>query len=129
MNAVTTCSTANDHHKIAGLGMLEAFLTRNQPDIAAEHQRIRQVTIIKIQRPVDRRYPHPVTIVPHTGDHALHDPPRVQHALRHIFQLHVRPGKAENIRIRHRLGAHARPHRVADHTTDTCRRSAVRVQR
>ena len=129
VDTVPAGSSADHDNQVSGLRILETFFTRDQPDVAAEHQRVGQIPVVKIQRPVHRRNTHAVAVIPHARDHAFHNPPGMQYAFGHLFQFHIRPGKTENIRIGHRFGAHAGSHRVADHTTDAGCRPAVGVQR
>ena len=129
MNTIPAGPAADNHNKIAALRIFKTFILIHQPDIAAEHQRVGHISVIEINRTVNRRYPHPVTVITNTANHTLHNPPRMQYTLGYFIQLLVRQTKTEYVRVGDRLCTHARPHRVANHTADTSGRSAVRVER
>ena len=79
MNPVSAGPPTGDHDSIARPGLLGNPISRDQPDAAAEDQRIGQVALIEVNRSVDRGNPHAVAVVAHSANHAFEHPPRMKH--------------------------------------------------
>ena len=129
VNAVPSRLSADNHQQIPRLRMRKTLITRYQPDIAAEHKRIGHIPLVEIDRPVNSRDTHPVSIITHPADNTFHNALRMQNALRNILKLRIGRRKTEHIGIRDGFGTEPRSHRVTDNPADTGRRTAVRVQR
>ena len=109
---------AEGHNQVVGPRLFEGMLAGNQADVAAEDQRVADVPLVEVDRPVDRGNPHPVAVVPHAADHPPHHPPRMQHSWRQLLGRHIGRGEAEDVRVANRLGPHAGAERIADDAAD-----------
>ncbi len=128
MYSVSACSAADDHDQISCLWIIEAFVLVYQADVAAIDQRISQVSIVEINCTVDRWYSHSVAIVANTGHDALHNSSGVQNSFGDVLEFLVGLAEAKYIRVGDWSCAHAGRHWVANHTSDTRGRPAVRVE-
>ena len=65
VNPVSSGSSSHNDYQIAGLLILEALVFIHNADVAAEYQRVGYISVIEIDRPVNRGYPHSVAVIPH----------------------------------------------------------------
>ncbi len=128
MNTVSSRPAPDHDDNVAALLMLEALVFIHQADITAVHQWISKVPLVEINSTVDRRDAHPVAVITNAGNHTLHNPSRMKHALGYFFEFFIRWPETENIGVGYGFSAESRAHRVANNSADSCCRSAVRVQ-
>ena len=82
VDAVATGAPAEQNDSVAGPGGLADAVSRDQPDAAAEHQRVGEVPLVEVHRPVDRGNPHAVAVVADAGDDAFENARGMQHPAR-----------------------------------------------
>ena len=128
VNAVAARAAADGDDQIAGLRLLERLVARNQPDVAAEDQRIAEVAVVEVHRAVDRGNAHAVAVVAHARDDAAAS--RAADAARPAAARPTacRAGRSRTRRCCRRLGAQARAEDVADHAAEARVRAAVRLE-
>ncbi len=66
--------------------LLVRLVARQQPHVAAIHERIAQIPLVEIHGAVDRRNPHAIAVIAHALDDAAHHAPRMQHARRQVAE-------------------------------------------
>ena len=118
MNAVASRASADHHGQVARQAVLERLVARHDADDAAIDERVAQVAVVEVERPVGRGNAHAVAVVANAADHAAHDALGVQYALRQLRHVGVRRREAEDIGVHHRPGAQARTHGIADAAAD-----------
>src|SRR5436309_3307670 len=120
MNPIATGAATDRHDEIAGLRLLVRLIARQETDIAAVHERIAQIALVKVHGTIDCRNSHPIAIVADALDYATHHSTRMNHPGRQRASLlRIRRSEAKYIRAANRLRAHAGAHEVADHAADT----------
>ena len=72
VDAIASRSTTDCDNVIARLSFFKRLVARNDSNVAAINKRISQITIVKIDRSVDGRNPHAVTVVSNAGHNSLH---------------------------------------------------------
>jgi hypothetical protein len=70
VNAIAAGASAHDDDGVADGGLVD-FVARDQPDAAAENQRIADVAIVEIDRAVDGGDAHAVAVIANAGDDLL----------------------------------------------------------
>src|SRR5262245_39686534 len=111
---------------ISWLSSLVRLVARQQADIAAKDQRVAQIAVVKVDRSVNCGNTHPIAVITHASNDALHDAPRMQYTRRQRVGGHVGRGKAEDIGVADGLSAEARSQRVANHSTHARVSAAIR---
>ena len=128
VDPIATGLAADRNDQVARFDFFERLVVRQNANVATEHQRIANVTIVKVNRTVDRRDPHAVSIITNPRNNALHDLLGMHHARRKILVRRVGRSKTKHVRITNRLSPQARPQRIANHPADTRVGSTVRLQ-
>ena len=111
-----------------GCAAFERLAARDDADGAGVHDRVAEVAVVEAERAVDGRDAHPVAVVAHAGDDALHDAQR--DAARPWARPSYRRLPKQNtsvfaIGLRGEAGAED----VADDAADAGSRAAVRLDR
>ena len=108
--------------------MFETFIFIHYAYVAAEDERVGDVSVVEINRAVDGGYSHPVAVIADACDNAFHNSSWVQDALGDVFEFHIRVAEAEYVCIGDWSCAHTCPHRVAYNAAYACCGPAVRVE-
>jgi hypothetical protein len=125
VNAVAPRAPADRNDQVTGMHLLECLVLWNQPDGAAEHERVGEVALIEEDRAIDGRNAHAVAVVAHASHDAAHHASRMQHALRQLIRGEIRRREAEDVRVAHRLRGKPGAEHVADHPAKPGVRPAV----
>src|SRR5262245_53518570 len=112
VDSVATRTATHGDDEVTWLGIFFGAIAWNQSDVATKYEWIAQVTLIKANGAIDRRDSHAVSVIAHAGDDPFHDPLRMQHAGGQPVVGKVEGRETKYVRIRNRLGAKPRAHRI-----------------
>ena len=126
VDAVAAGAAAHDDDAVARFsGPLRGKLFGEDADGAAEDQRIADVTVVKVDRPIDGGDAHAIAIIANASHHALSAAARVNDTVGKLLDGSGRVGKAEDICIGKRTSAQAGPHDITNAAADTRGSAAV----
>ncbi len=114
--AVAPGASADHHDQVAGPRAGAVAAARQNPQAAAEHQRVRGVAGVIEHGPVDGGDAHLIAVVLDAGGHASRDAQRVQHTRLKRLVRQVRRAEAQHVGVGDGPGADAQ--HVADHAAD-----------
>ena len=129
MNPITSRFSANRDNHIVGLDFLERFVFWQDADVATKHQWIADISIVKIDRTVDGRNSHSITVVTDTRYHALHHATWMKHSVGDLIRRSVRICKTKYIRIANRFCTQPRSKCVTNDATNSSIGSTIRLNR
>ena len=127
VNAIATSSASDGNDGIAFFSHALHARPRHDADAAAVNQRISHITIIEIDRAVQRGNAHAVSVIAHSRVNLTQHALGIKATLRHLGDIWIR--NAENIRGRDRLRAQSGADDVADTTANTGCRAAIWLDR
>ena len=126
MNAVAAGTPAQDDHSIALLRLCRMGTFRQQPDRAAEDQRIPQKAVVVNDRAVDRRQTQLVSIIADAGNHTFLYAGGMQNSGRKFLLGKILWTKTKYIGACDGPGRYA--HYIAHHAANACICAAERFQ-
>ncbi len=126
--SVPSRSAADHHNQISCFRIIEAFAFVYQADVAAIDQRISQVSVVEVNRTVDRWYSHSVAVITNARHNAFHNSFRMQEAFGNVFEFFVRLAEAKYICVGDGSGTQTGCHWVTNYTAYAGSGSAVRVK-
>src|SRR5262245_10343870 len=105
MDAVAADAAADHDDAVAGTDLFEYRALGNEPQGAAEYQGIFLKVFVEIDGAIDRGYAHPVTVVPHSRNHAVENLPGGKVGAGFFVRPFVHGPETEDVGVGDRFGA------------------------